>query len=97
MRIAAILAVAAVLAFAGIAVSQNINDRRPDAPPDGNRGKPPVSPLESVLDANSDGIIDSTEIANAATALNKLDKNGDGKLTNDEFRPQRPGGSRASR
>jgi hypothetical protein len=42
------------------------------------------------LDANHDGIIDANEIANAPAALKKLDKNGDGKLTPDELRPQRP-------
>jgi hypothetical protein len=42
------------------------------------------------LDANHDGIIDQTEIANASAALLKLDKNGDGKLTRDELMPPRP-------
>ena len=49
-----------------------------------------VSPLEKVLDANSDGVISAEEIANAPAALKKLDKNGDGKLAADEFRPPRP-------
>lgn len=51
---------------------------------------PPRSLLFEALDTNHDGIIDSNEIANAAAALKKLDKNGDGKLTPDELRPQRP-------
>jgi hypothetical protein len=54
------------------------------------RRMPPPSPLMDALDANHDGIIDSNEIANASAALKKLDKNGDGKLTPDELRPQRP-------
>ena len=37
------------------------------------------------LDANHDGVIDANEIANAPAALKTLDKNGDGKLTPDEF------------
>jgi hypothetical protein len=47
------------------------------------------------LDANHDGVIDADEIANASAALKTLDKNGDGKLTRDEFMgkpPGRPGG-----
>jgi hypothetical protein len=60
----------------------------PGAPGKGNR--PPKPPLEVVLDANKDGAIDADEIANAVAALKTLDKNGDGKLTPDEYRPPRP-------
>jgi len=50
------------------------------------------------LDANHDGVIDAAEIANASAALKSLDKNGDGKLTQDELRPPRPqGGDRPGR
>ncbi len=59
--------------------------------PGGRRMMPP-SPLMEALDANHDGIIDATEIANASAALKTLDKNGDGKLTPDELRPPRPQG-----
>jgi hypothetical protein len=52
-----------------------------------NGHRPPPSPLVGVLDANHDGVIDADEIANASKALLKLDKNGDGKLTPDEFAP----------
>jgi hypothetical protein len=44
------------------------------------------------LDVNHDGVIDSNEIANASAELLTLDKNHDGKLTADEYRPQRPNG-----
>ena len=44
-----------------------------------------VPPLVAVLDANHDGVIDAGEIKNAAAALKKLDRNGDGKLTRDEY------------
>jgi Ca2+-binding EF-hand superfamily protein len=57
--------------------------------------KHPVPPLVTALDANHDGVIDSNEIANASAALKTLDKNGDGKLTRDEYmgpRPQMHGG-----
>lgn len=59
--------------------------------PEGMHGRrmPPPSLLMEALDTNHDGIIDSNEIANASAALKKLDKNGDGKLTPDELRPQR--------
>lgn len=56
--------------------------------PDGPR--PPLPPLIGALDANHDGVIDETEIANASVALKKLDKNNDGKLTMEELRPPRP-------
>ena len=39
---------------------------------------------------NHDGIIDSNEIANASAELLTLDKNGDGKLTADEYLPPLP-------
>jgi hypothetical protein len=58
----------------------------------GRGGPRPVPPVIAVLDANHDGIIDATEIANASNALLKLDKNGDGQLTPDELRPPRPQG-----
>jgi Ca2+-binding EF-hand superfamily protein len=78
---------------------------QPDGPPpdDGNgppqggqggrgRHRPPPSPLVKALDVNGDGIIDAQEIANAPAELLTLDKNGDGKLTPDEYMPHFPGG-----
>jgi Ca2+-binding EF-hand superfamily protein len=47
----------------------------------------PALPIITALDANGDGVIDAREIANAGAALKTLDKNGDGKLTRDEFLP----------
>jgi hypothetical protein len=62
-----------------------------NGPPPGHDGhRPPRPPLIAALDANGDGVIDAAEIANAPAALLKLDKNGDGKLTPDEYRPHRP-------
>lgn len=58
-------------------------------PPRGHRPPPPVI---AVIDANHDGVIDATEIANASAALLTLDKNGDGQLTQDELRPPAPEG-----
>ncbi|MEI6349498.1 MAG: hypothetical protein WCP06_00155 [Verrucomicrobiota bacterium] len=57
----------------------------------GGKGQHRKFPLVEALDANGDRVIDAQEIANAPEALKKLDKNGDGKLTIDELRPQRPG------
>jgi hypothetical protein len=56
-------------------------------------GPPPAGPLMVALDANKDGELDATEIANASAALKKLDKNGDGKLSADELMPPPPGGT----
>ena len=50
-------------------------------------GRPP-SPVIEALDADHDGAISADELKNAAEALSKLDKNKDGKLTEEEFRPQ---------
>ena len=49
-------------------------------------------PLYVALDANQDGEIDAEEIANASKSLASLDKNADGKLTEDELRPPFAGG-----
>ena len=57
--------------------------------PGGPHHRPPP-PLIGALDANHDGVIDATEIANASAALLTLDKNGDGKLTIDELIPPPP-------
>ncbi len=63
------------------------------APP---RGGGPNMPVLTALDANKDGAIDADEVAQAATSLKTLDKNGDGKLTPDEYRAAPPGGGRPS-
>lgn len=50
-------------------------------------GQRPVLPVQAALDANNDSAISRDEIVNAPVALRKLDKNGDGKLSEDEVRP----------
>jgi Ca2+-binding EF-hand superfamily protein len=60
-----------------------------DAPADAPR--PPRPLIIKVLDANGDGVIDASEIANAPAALKTLDKNADGQLTRDEYLGKRPG------
>ena len=57
----------------------------PPGPGGPRRHRPPPVAVIGALDANHDGVIDADEIANASEALKKLDKNGDGQLTPDEF------------
>ena len=45
------------------------------------------------LDADGNGEISSTELEQAVEALRKLDANNDGRLTREEFRPERGQGS----
>jgi hypothetical protein len=66
----------------------------PDGPPpgDGPAGRhhrPP--PFMAALDTNKDGVLSADEIANAAKALLTLDKDGDGKITMEEFLGPPPG------
>ena len=63
----------------------------PGGPGPGPRGPRQPPPIIEALDANKDGRIDASEIANAANALKALDANGDGELTHDEFAGGRPG------
>ena len=46
----------------------------------------PIAPTIAALDVNKNSIIEADEISNATAVLMKLDKNGDGKLTTDEYR-----------
>ena len=60
------------------------------ANPNGQAFHPPTPLIVTALDTNHDGVIDSNEITNAPAALKALDKNGDGKLTPDEYIGPRP-------
>ena len=87
-----------VAAFAFAAPPEGKKDRGPG---DGKRGgegqrggsrgghhaRPPMGPpaIIKAIDANSDHKISTEEMENAAAVLKKLDKNGDGELTPDEF------------
>lgn len=59
--------------------------RGPRGPRGGGRGVPPVA---AAIDTNRDGVLDATEIANAAAALGVLDMDKDGSLTRDELMPK---------
>ncbi|WP_298863519.1 hypothetical protein [uncultured Gimesia sp.] len=76
---------------------------RDGRPPRDGRGGPSgrpdmmkMFPIIVALDANKDGEISKEEIENATAALQKLDKDKNGKLTEDELRPNfgRRGGDR---
>jgi hypothetical protein len=77
-------------AFAAVAQDAPKGERPAGARPGGQR---PMPPLYAALDANKDGVIDATEIANASAALKTLDKNNDGQLTREELMPPRPQGA----
>lgn len=68
----------------------NQPEGRPGEPRPPGRGMPP-HPVTQAIDTNSDGTLDAGELAKAGESLRKLDKNGDGALTPDEFRPSGPG------
>jgi len=53
-----------------------------------------VSAAARAIDADRDGVISSTEIANAPESLRTLDRDGDGRLTADELEPSRRDGRR---
>jgi hypothetical protein len=98
MKKSLLLAAAAFLAAALNVIAQPADGPPPDQgdnPPAGFHHHHPPLPIVTVLDANGDGIIDAAEIAGAPAALKKLDKNGDGQLTPDEYMPPRPGGTNA--
>jgi hypothetical protein len=46
----------------------------------------------TAMDTDGDGELSAAEIQAANLSLKSLDRNGDGKLTEDELRPPRPGG-----
>ena len=57
-------------------------------------GGGPNTPVLNALDLNKDGVLDAEEMRKAAESLKTLDKNGDGKLTPDEYRGGPPSGGR---
>lgn len=58
-----------------------------NTPPGPREGGGMNPPFVRAMDLNQDGVIDAGELAKAATSLKSLDRNGDGQLTADEYRP----------
>jgi hypothetical protein len=80
----------------GLAATIHLAQAQPGGPggfggPPGG-GRPPMPPIMTALDTNTNGVIEAGEIANASTALLTQDKNSDGKLSADELQPQKPAG-----
>ena len=61
--------------------AQDSKAERPNREGRGPRTDRPMPGVLGALDANNDRKLDKTEIAGAAEALKKLDKDSDGKLT----------------
>ena len=72
----------AVLAAGLILAQEGPRDGRGPGGPGG------MSVLVRALDTDGDGTISGKEMKAAPASLKKLDKNGDGKLTEDELRPE---------
>jgi Ca2+-binding EF-hand superfamily protein len=47
-----------------------------------------MNPVVGALDTDGDGEVSASELEQSTASLKKLDKNSDGKLTEDELRPQ---------
>jgi hypothetical protein len=91
--VATLIIVAALGLSATPATAQDGNGGPRFGPGPGGPGGPrQAPPLIAALDANKDGKLDASEIANASAALKTLDKNNDGELTADEL-----GGPRGER
>jgi len=88
MRLVALLALTVGLTT-GKTLAQG---RPPRGPGQTGGGRFPMDPLMFSLDANTNNVIEATEIASASDALKKLDKNIEGKLRSAELKPQRPNG-----
>src|SRR3954453_22305578 len=77
-----------------VALAAPVWAQRPGGREGFGRGGMMRSPAFQALDADHDGTISAAEVAAAASALKKLDRNSDGKLTEDEVRPEMGGRGR---
>jgi hypothetical protein len=83
-----LLATAMAVALATVVAAQPPEG----GPPEPGPGVPPPDPLRATLDADGDRELSAEEIKNATAALAKLDRDGDGRIDHEEFRPPRPSG-----
>lgn len=84
MRVRFTLAILTMTAACGPFAAAQPPERR-DGPPPERRDS-----LRDALDTNGDHELDADEIKNAAASLFKADRNGDGKIDHEEFRPPLP-------
>jgi len=80
------------LVAAGVATAVAQPPAGRGGPPGGGMGggRPPM-PLVEALDIDRDRVISANELKNATSSLLTLDKNNDGKLTENEYGPQAGG------
>ena len=87
----------AVGAVFAVAFTMHSQPSRGGGEPGGPRSFISSFPVTIALDTNKDGVISAGEIDAAASSLKKADKNGDGKISADELRPNSGGrGGRSS-
>jgi Ca2+-binding EF-hand superfamily protein len=71
----------------GVAAGCGIANAQPPGGPGAPGGFIRMMPITAALDTNGDGEISMAEIDRSVSVLKKLDKDGNGKLTEDEVRP----------
>ena len=84
MRTLFALGIVVVTAICGQFVTAQPPEQRDGPPPEWRDG------LRDALDTNGDHELDADEIKNATANLAKADRNGDGKIDHEEFRPPLP-------
>ena len=84
MRTLFALGIVVVTAICGQFVTAQPPERRDGPPPERRDG------LRDALDTNGDHELDADEIKNASANLAKADRDGDGKIDHEEFRPPLP-------
>lgn len=73
-----------------LSLSGLVSVQAQQGPPPG--GPPPKPPVMTALDTDKDGVLSAEEIENASQALAEMDTDGNGRLSEDEFKPESPKG-----